>query len=78
MGKVPWGSMLGSMLVSIFQGVGLGEIIMGKVPWGSMLGSMLGSLSGYGGGHHGKGTVEGFHARSVLYSWQSLFFGKIS
>ena len=73
--------MLGSMLVSSIQG--MGEVTMGKVPWGSMLGSMLGSnvgfqLSGYGRGHYGKGTVGvhvGFHARSVLYSWQ-LFFEK--
>ena len=36
-------------------------------------------LSGYGGDHHGKGTEEvhvGFHARSVLYSWQLLSFEK--
>ena len=117
MGKVPWGSMLGfmlgSMLVSSFQGVGevswfpacrvwerslwgfhagfhvgfqhsgYGRGHHGKGTVGSMLGSMLGSnvgfqLSGYGRGHYGKGTVGvhvGFHARSVLYSWQ-LFFEK--
>ena len=40
-GHQPWSSMLGSMLVSIFQG--MGEVMMGKVPWGSMLGSMLDS-----------------------------------
>ena len=57
MGKVPWGSMLGPMLVSKLQG-------MGKSPWeryrrGSMLGAMLAfmlgsSCLGMGGGHHGK------------------------
>ena len=40
--KVPWGSMLGSMLVSCFQG--MGEVTIRKVPWGHMLGSMLGSM----------------------------------
>ena len=112
MGKVPSRSMLGSILVSSFQGMGeatIGKVpwgsmlvSMGKVPWGSMLGFMLGSMlvssfqgvgevswfpacrvwerslwgfhagfhvgfqhSGYGRGHHGKGTVGvhvGFHA----------------
>ena len=36
------GSMLGSILVSCFQG--MGEVTRRKVPWGPMLGSMLGSM----------------------------------
>ena len=66
--KVPWGSMLGSMLVSSFQGMGE---VTGKGTWGSMSGSMLvSSLRGTMGVH------VGFRARSVLYSWQLLFFEK--
>jgi len=42
MGKVPWGSMLGFMFVSSFEG--MREVAMGKVLWGSMLASMLASM----------------------------------
>ena len=84
MGKVPWGSMLGCMLVSSFQG--MGEVTMGKVRWGVHVAFHVGfhvgfQLSGYGGGHHGKGTMGahvGFHGRSVLYSWQLIFLEKVS
>ena len=90
-------SMLASMLVSSFQG--MGEVTMGKVPWGSMLGSMLASLGvhvgfhvgfrvgfqvwGYGGGHHGKGTVGvhvgchvGFHVGFQLPGYGGGHHGK--
>ena len=56
MGKVSWGSMLGSMLVSSFEG--MREVTMGKVPWGSMLASMLVS-SCQGMGEVTMGKVQG-------------------
>jgi len=63
MGKVPWGSMLGSMLGSSFQRMGevmlgfmlvfsfqdMGEVTMGKVPCRSMLVSMQGPCFIVGG-----------------------------
>ena len=67
--KVPWGSMLGSMLVSCFQGIG--EVTIRKVPLGPMLGSMLGSMlvsSCQVWEHHGKGTTGVSMLGSMLVS----------
>ena len=76
MGKVPWGSMLGSMLASVGSMLGsmlasvlvsrcegMGEVTMGKVPWGSMLGAMLASMLGsscQGMGEVTMGKIVGF------------------
>ena len=66
------GSKLSDMLVSSFQG--MGKVTMGKVPWASMLGYMLVcSFQGMGKVTMRKvpwGPYVGFHARSVLCSWQ--------
>ena len=58
------GFMLGSMLVSSFQGVGEVRLVsslqgMGEVTiWGFHAGFHVGfQHSGYGRGHHGKGTM---------------------